>query len=189
VTARLAVVGGSWGGARAARAVLGRVDPTCRLAITVALHRAAEAPHGALVGYLSSVSQLPVTEVDDKDVIEPRHVYVAPPDYHLLVEPGRFSLSIDELVRFSRPSIDVLFESAADAYGDEIVGVLLTGANSDGCRGLLRIKARGGRTIVQCPATAERREMPAAAVAAGAADDVLPLEGIAAVLNEMGMGQ
>jgi two-component system chemotaxis response regulator CheB len=109
-------------------------------------------------------------------------VHVAPPDYHLLVEPGEFALSVDEPVRFSRPSIDVLLESAADAYGSRLVAVILTGASADGAVGLQRVRRLGGQTIVQDPGTAERREMPEAAIASGAAEHVVPLEQIAPLL-------
>jgi two-component system chemotaxis response regulator CheB len=118
-----------------------------------------------------------VREVDDKEAIEPRHVYLAPPDYHLLVERGSFALSTDERVQHARPSIDVLFESAADAYGERVIGIVLTGANEDGAAGLARIADRGGLAIVQDPESAERRAMPDAAIAAGT-PTVLPLEEI-----------
>ena len=95
--------------------------------------------------------------------LEDGHIYVAPPDYHTLIEPGHFALSTEAPVRFSRPSIDVTFTSAADAYGHRAVGVVLTGANADGAEGLRRISDRGGLAIVQDPATAESPMMPAAA--------------------------
>ncbi len=105
-------------------------------------------------------------------------MYVAPPDYHLIVEAGHLALSTDDFVQFARPSIDVLFESAADAYGARAVGVLLTGVNHDGAEGLARIAAAGGFTIAQDPETAERPEMPRAAVERGAARKVLELDRI-----------
>jgi two-component system chemotaxis response regulator CheB len=110
--------------------------------------------------------------------IEPGHVYLAPPDYHLLVEDGWFSLSTEDRVRYARPSIDVLFDSAADAYGPRVIGIVLTGANEDGAAGLARIKERGGVAVVQDPRSAVRQEMPSAAIAATVADAVLPLEEI-----------
>ncbi|MEA2436192.1 MAG: two-component system, chemotaxis family, protein-glutamate methylesterase/glutaminase, partial [Thermoleophilaceae bacterium] len=112
-------------------------------------------------------------------------VYNAPADYHLLVEPEGFALSTDEMVQHSRPSIDVLFDSAADVYADRLVGVILTGANADGAYGLRRVKRRGGVTIVQDPDTAEKRAMPEAAIATGAADHVVPLDAIAPKLAEL----
>jgi two-component system chemotaxis response regulator CheB len=128
-----------------------------------------------------------VSEAADKEAIEEGHVYVAPADYHLLVEPDGFALSTEGMVQHSRPSIDVLFDSAADTYGSELAAVVLTGANADGAYGLERVKRRGGVTIVQDPETAEKRSMPDAAIATGAADHVVPLEGIAAKLTEIGV--
>jgi two-component system chemotaxis response regulator CheB len=123
-----------------------------------------------------------VCEAGDKDPIEHGRVYIAPPDYHLLVERGTVALSVDDPENFSRPSIDVLLGSAADAYGAGAVGVVLTGANGDGARGLAEIAARGGVAVVQDPGTAERREMPEAALAAVPDARVVALEDIAAVL-------
>jgi two-component system chemotaxis response regulator CheB len=143
--------------------------------VVVAQHRKADAVEGGLAGLLRHRAQLPVAEADDKTTIEPGHVYLAPPDYHLLVQPGYFSLSTDDRVHFARPSIDVLFESAADAYRERVVGVILTGANADGAAGLSRIKRSGGVAVVQDPLTAERHEMPGAALAATTADAILPL--------------
>jgi len=137
------------------------------------------------VGLLQSATALPVREVDDKDVLAPGRVYVAPADYHLQVEPGRFALSTDERVQYSRPSIDVALESAADAYGAAVVGVVLTGANADGAQGLAHVKRRGGLAVVQEPADAERATMPAAALAATAVDATLPLAEIGSYLAEL----
>ena len=123
-----------------------------------------------------------VVDPDDKTPLEPDHVYLAPPDYHVLVEAGHLALSTDAPVQFARPSIDVLFDSVADAYGPRAVGVVLTGANNDGAAGLARIKQLGGVAIVQDPATSERRTMPDAAIAATEADAILPLEEIAPFL-------
>ena len=181
---RLVVVGGSWGGLDALGRLVGPLDPGVPVALVAALHRAPNGPEGALVGYLRSRTRFEVVEAEDKDAIEPGRIYLAPADYHLLVEPGRLALSIDAPVQYSRPSIDVLFESAADAYGEDAIAVVLTGANADGCRGLRRVKARGGSTMVQDPETAVRREMPDAAIATGAVDLVLPVEEIAARINE-----
>jgi two-component system chemotaxis response regulator CheB len=100
---------------------------------------------------------------------------VAPPDYHVLVEDGHVALSTDAPVQFARPSIDVLFESAAAAYGERAIGIVLTGASADGAAGLARIKERGGVAIVQDPNTSVRRAMPDAAIAATVADAILPL--------------
>lgn len=183
---RLVVVGGSWGGLDALGRLVAPLEEECSLALAVALHRATNPPEGALVSYVQARCRLPVTEAEDKDAIEPGRLYLAPADYHLLVEPGRFALSIDAPVHYCRPSIDVLFESAADAYAEASIAVLLTGANNDGCRGMGHVKRRGGMTVVQEPGTAVRREMPDAAIASGAVDRVLPLDQITALLNELG---
>jgi two-component system, chemotaxis family, protein-glutamate methylesterase/glutaminase len=147
--------------------------------IVVAQHRHRDTYESALSELLALRIGRPVADVEDKTPIEPHRVYVAPPDYHLLVERGSFALSTEERVQYSRPSIDVLFESAANAYGEGVIGIVLTGANEDGAAGLARIKERGGVAIVQDPAGAERRVMPDAAIAATVADAVLPLEDIA----------
>ena len=146
--------------------------------VVVAQHRHVTSPPGALAELLHLRIKRPVHDVDDKLPIEPGNVYLAPPDYHLLVERGWFSLSVDERVQYARPSIDVLFESAADAYGSAVIGVILTGANEDGAAGLAAIKHRGGVAIIQDPIGAERRAMPDAAIAATVADAVLPLDAI-----------
>ena len=109
-----------------------------------------------------------VCDPDDKTTLEPDHVYLAPPDYHLLVEDGHFALSTDAPVQFARPSIDVLFESVADAYGERAIGIVLTGANADGAAASPGSRHCGGVAIVQDPATSERRAMPDAAIAATA---------------------
>ena len=110
---------------------------------------------------------------------------MAPANYHLLVERGLFDLSTEEAVAWSRPSVDVLFDSAAEAYGERVVGVVLTGANDDGARGAARIKDEGGFVVVQDPAGAEAPSMPAAAIAATRVDRVLPLERIGPFLVEL----
>ena len=123
----------------------------------------------------------------DKEAIEPNGIYLAPSDYHLLVEPGIFRLSVDERVQHARPSVDVLFESVADSYRERAVGVILTGANRDGARGLSRIKELGGVAIVQDPADAEAHVMPTAAMRSTVADAVLPLQEIPKFLTGLCM--
>lgn len=118
-----------------------------------------------------------------KGKIEPGTVYVAPPNYHLLIERDKtVSLSVTERVNFSRPSIDVLFESASDAYGDRLIGIVLTGANSDGAKGLKKIKENGGLAIVQDPLCSEASLMPESAIRAGPVDHILSLEKITELL-------
>jgi two-component system chemotaxis response regulator CheB len=178
-------MGASWGGLQALETVLSGLPRDFRTPIVIAQHRAADSGSGALSRMLSVRSGLDVCEAGDKDGIEEGHVYLAPPDYHLLVEAGGFALSTEDTVQYSRPSIDVLFDSAADTFSDELVAVVLTGANADGAYGVERVKRRGGVVIVQDPATAEKREMPDAAIATGAVDHVLPLEAIPSKLMEL----
>ena len=182
----LAVVGASWGGFTAVGDLVAALDERTGLAVAIAQHRAADSPADAFVRAIQSRTALPVAEVEDKDPIEPGRVYVAPADYHLLVDDGSFSLSVEGPVRFSRPSIDVLFESAAESYGDRVVAVVLTGANDDGCRGALAVKEAGGTVLAQDPASAERPEMPASVIGSGAVDRILALPEIARALNELG---
>ena len=171
----LIVIGASWGGLHAVGEILAALPEDTDAAVVIAQHRRADAVEGGLAGLLRHRTGLPVADVDDKAPIQRGRVYLAPPDYHLLIQNGYFSLSKDAHVHYARPSIDVLFESAADAYGDRVIGVILTGANADGAQGLAEVKRRGGVAVVQDPGTAERREMPSAALAATAADAVLPL--------------
>lgn len=173
----LIVIGASWGGLHAVGEVLGALPPDFDVPVVVAQHRRDQG--GGLASLLASRTRLRVEDAEDKQPIERGRIYLAPPDYHLLVQRGWLSLSTEEPVHHARPSIDVLFDSAAEAYGEWVIGVILTGANEDGAAGLARVKELGGVAVVQDPASAERREMPAAALAAiGAADAVLPLDEI-----------
>lgn len=174
----LVVIGASWGGLDAVSRVLSGFPDEVDLPLVVAQHRHPDSLEETLRGLLGAQIGRPVVDVDDKLPIEAGHVYLAPPDYHLLVERGLFALSVDERVQFARPSVDVLFQSAADAYGAGVIGIILTGANEDGAAGLARIKQRGGVAIVQDPTGAARRTMPDAAIAATHADAILPLEEI-----------
>jgi two-component system chemotaxis response regulator CheB len=175
----IVVVGASWGALRALRKLLSGLPSTFELPMVLVPHRGRDSEH-LLVNLLEDCSHMPVSEVEDKDVVEPGRVYLAPANYHLLVDDdGHFSLSIDEPVRFSRPSIDVTFESVADVYGPRSVGVVLTGANEDGSRGLRRVADRGGLAIVQDPETAESKLMPASALKSVPEALILPVEGIA----------
>ena len=180
----LIAIGASWGGLRAVGDVLAGLPGDFAPAVVVAQHRSPDSVPGALTEALGRRTALPVCEPDDKEPVEGGRVYVAAPDYHLLVEPGHFELSVDAPVTFSRPSIDVLLESVADSYAERAVGVVLTGASSDGASGLLRMRAAGALTIVQDPDEAERPEMPRAAVEAGAAVHVRPLAEIPGLLVE-----
>jgi two-component system, chemotaxis family, protein-glutamate methylesterase/glutaminase len=172
---RLVVVGASAGGLHALRTLVSGLPADFGVPVVVVQHRAKESE--LLCELLQECSHIPVYEVVDKMDMG-RGVFVGPPDYHLLVDEGFFSLSCDEPVRYSRPSIDVMFESAADTYGMDVVGVVLTGANSDGSRGLRRIVDAGGYGVVQDPETAEVRVMPRAAARAVPEACVLALEEI-----------
>ena len=175
----LCVIGASWGGLHAVSTVLGSLcGEQLRASVVIAQHRSAESMEGVLPELLGNAGTLPVRDANDKERIEPGTVYVAPPDYHLLIDGGHFALTTDERVQFARPSVDVLFETAAEAYGDRVLGVVLTGANADGAAGLRAIRQHGGMTVVQDPRTAERKAMPEAALAATPVDAVLPLEEI-----------
>ncbi len=180
----LVVIGTSWGGLHALSHIVEALPPDFRLPIVVVQHRGRDSDE-TMALILQARCRRPVREAEDKDMIEPGSVYLAPPDYHLLVDDGYLALSTDEPVGFSRPSIDVLFETAADAYGSGVIGVLLTGANHDGTRGLARIKEVGGFAIVQDPASAEVPTMPESAIADVAIDCILPLERIAPFLVEL----
>jgi two-component system chemotaxis response regulator CheB len=174
----LIVIGTSWGGLNALSTLLDGLHDAVRQPIVVAQHRSPESRHETLAALLQHHTRRLVSDPDDKTPLAQDHVYVAPPDYHVLVEDGHLALSTDAPLHFARPSIDVLFESAADVYRERAIGIVLTGANADGAAGLARIKDRGGVAIVQDPATSLRRTMPDAAIAATAADAVLPLEEI-----------
>lgn len=143
----------------------------------------------ALQYILGRLTTLPVIDVEDKEVILPGHIYVAPANYHLLVENDRsFSLNVTAPVHFSRPSIDVTFISMAQVFHERCIGVILTGANDDGAAGIRKIKAEGGHTLAQAPVTAEAPVMPEAAIATGAVDVVLdPLEIVPHLQHVLGM--
>ena len=181
VVYEIVVIGTSWGGLNALSTVVAGLPGTFALPIVVVQHRSPDAP-GFLAELLQTRTKLCVVEVDDKRPITAGYVYVAPPNYHLLLERGFFSLTTDAPVRFSRPSIDVTFVSAADVYGRRTVGVVLTGANEDGALGLKRITDRGGYAIVQDPESAEGPMMPRAALRAVPTARVVPLERIASHL-------
>ena len=176
----LIAVGASWGGLKALRAIAHGLPPHFRVPIAFVQHRSKES--AALRDLLQDCTSLIVFEVEDKQPIMGGYIYLAPPDYHLLVDGDEFSLSVDEPVRYSRPSIDVFFESVAERFGAGAVGVVLTGANEDGAEGLRQIAARGGLAIVQDPRTAESPIMPRAALKAVPAAQTLPLERIAPYL-------
>lgn len=180
----IVTIGCSMGGMLALQTIFEVLPDDFPLPIAVVQHRYRTSNEG-LPQFLRRHSGLKVVDTMDKEWIKPGTVYLAPANYHLLVERGELSLSVDERVEFSRPSIDVLFESAADAYGRGVIGVILTGANSDGAHGAAKIKQRGGFVIVQDPATAESPIMPKAAIEATRVDRILPLDRIGPFLVEL----
>ena len=179
------VVGASRGGLKALEAVLSGLDSDFVLPVVIVQHRGKDLETG-LCEYLGRYSPLPVSEPEDKEPILQSHVYLAPRDYHLLIEAMSFALSTDPPVNFARPSIDVLFESAAHEYKERSIGVILTGSNQDGAQGLAAIKSQGGMTMVEDPLTAAHRTMPDAALRRSKPDWVLPLREIASRLNALG---
>ena len=174
----IVVVGASWGGLQALTTLVSGFPADFALPIVMIQHRSRDST-SALAELLQDVSKLPVCEVEDKAPVVDGHVHIAPPDYHLLIDSGQFALSTEEPYRYSRPSIDVTFESASLAYDGDAIGVVLTGANQDGSDGLRRIVARKGTAIVQDPETAESPIMPRAAIAAVPTATVLPIDEIA----------
>jgi two-component system chemotaxis response regulator CheB len=173
--AEAVVIGASAGGVEVLSMLLSALPASCRLSLIIVMHIPRERP-SLLPEVFGSRCALPVKEAEDKEPIQPGTVYFAPPDYHLLVDRGpAFALSTDEPVHFSRPSIDVLFDSAADVYGERVIGVILTGANQDGAEGLAAIGHAGGRTVVQDPVSAAVAYLPEAALKQGPVDFVLSL--------------
>jgi two-component system, chemotaxis family, protein-glutamate methylesterase/glutaminase len=181
----LVAMGGSWGGLAAYDRILPGLPAGFPAALVIVQHRAVDSHHGALTSYLQARTPLEVCEIDDKDPVVPGKVHLAPPDYHVIVERGHFALSTEAAVHYSRPSIDVTFESAADAYGKRVIGVILTGANEDGAAGIKAISRRGGFTIAQDPATADKPTMPQAAIATGAVERIARVDEIPPLLVEL----
>ncbi|MDQ3517019.1 MAG: chemotaxis protein CheB [Gemmatimonadota bacterium] len=183
-TYALVVIGTSWGGLHALTTLLRGIPRAFSIPLIVVQHRGREVM-SILPELLQEHTSLTVGDAEDKESLLAHHVYLAPADYHLLVEQGFMSLSTDPFVKYSRPSIDVTFQSAADSYGERTIGVVLTGANDDGAQGLRRIADRNGYAIVQDPATAESPAMPAAALRAVPGARVLQLAQIASYLTSL----
>ncbi len=176
------VIGVSAGGLQALKTVLPALPESFPLPIAIVQH-IGERSDGFMAEYLDQASQLTVKEAEDKEPLSSGTAYLAPPGYHLLIEPDRtFGLSVDARVNYSCPSIDVLFESAAEVFAESLIGIVLTGANADGAQGLKIIKERGGLAIVQNPENAESAAMPKAAISATQVDYVVNLEQIAPLL-------
>ena len=156
------VIGGSAGSLEIVMDIVRNLPPQSQDVFIIVLHRKYDNNESILENLLSHNTKLRVMEAEDKEIIQPASIYIAPPDYHLLVESDGASFSLDssEKVHYSRPSINVTFQSVADVFGNRVLGILLSGANADGAEGLLAIKQAGGHTMVQHPATAEVDFMP-----------------------------
>lgn len=176
------VVGASAGGIQAVATLLSSLPCDFRPSVLVVQHRH-PLDRTDLSSIWASSCQLQISEPVDKQALSPGNVYVAPANYHMLVErDSMVSLSVDEKVNWSRPSVDVLFESAARAWGSALIAVVLTGSNSDGAKGVTEVRRMGGRVLVQSPATCESAGMPEAAIATGCFDAILPLDEIGSAL-------
>jgi two-component system chemotaxis response regulator CheB len=180
----IVVIGTSWGGLAALTELLGSLPGDFAVPIAVVQHRSKESER-LLPQLLQDATDLTVCEMDDKDPLVPGTVHLAPANYHALIDAGSVTLTVEDPVRFSRPSIDLLFISAGDTYREGTIGIVLTGANEDGSRGLQHIVKRGGLALVQDPKTAEIPIMPAAAIKAVSSAEVLPLSAIAKRLLQL----
>lgn len=178
------VVGTSVGGLKALQTLLSGLPDGFPVPLVIVQHRGKDSETG-LCEFLARHSRLPISEPEDKELILPGQAYLAPRDYHLLIEKGSFALSTDPAVGFARPSIDVLFESAADQYKEKTIGVVLTGANRDGARGLAAIKSQGGIALVEDPALAACPEMPKAAISTTEVDRVLSVVELGPLLEDL----
>ena len=179
------VIGTSAGGLTALSKIFSGLKEEFNLPIMIVQHKHIESDD-YLAKYLGKLSPLHFKEADDKETIKKGYVYLAPADYHLLVEEDfTLSLNVDEKVFFCRPAIDVLFETAADAYGQRLIGIVLTGANEDGTQGMTAIKKAGGLTVVQDPKCAEVDFMPRQVLSKLKVEHILTLEKIAKLLNSI----
>ncbi|RKS94018.1 two-component system chemotaxis response regulator CheB [Flavobacterium limicola] len=179
------VIGVSSGGMNVLKIISSSLPLHFNIPIIIVQHLSAHSD-SHWIKLLNEKSHLNVTEADEKEKIKKGNIYIAPPNYHLLIEKDKtFSLTIDERVNFARPSIDVLFESAAEAYTNKLIGIVLTGSNSDGSKGIKRIKDCGGLVIIQDPETAESEYMPKSAIATIVPDYILPLEDIIELLIQL----
>jgi two-component system chemotaxis response regulator CheB len=179
------VIGCSAGGLDALRPLLHALAPPLPQAVIVCSHSGDQGT-GLLGSLLAPHARIPVHEARERWPVQPGVIHVAPPGYHLLIERNRhFALSVDAPEHYSRPSIDVLFESAAETYGPRLIGVMLTGASQDGAQGMSLIRRAGGLAIVQDPADAAAPAMPQAALDHAGADHCLPLAQIAPLLNQL----
>lgn len=180
---KVVVVGASAGGLMALKKLLPALPASFPCPVLIVQHMSPLSDN-YMTRMFNELSPLTVKEADEKELVLPGTVYVAPPDYHLLVEADHtLSLSMEEKVNYSRPSIDVLFETAADVYGSNLMGIILTGANADGANGLLSVKRKGGLTVVQQPDDAESPTMPRAAIEKVNPHKILTLSEIISLLS------
>lgn len=178
-------IGASAGGVQALSVLLPALPAKAAVAVFIVLHLPRDRP-SMLAEVFSRKCPLDVREAQDKEPVIAGTVYFAPANYHLLLDHGpQLALSVDDLVHHSRPSIDVLFESAAEVYGNRLLGIILTGANEDGAQGLAAVHDAGGLTVVQTPETAQSPQMVISALKLRQPDYVLPLEEIAAMLSAL----
>jgi len=179
------VIGVSSGGMTVLKCIFSALPAGFSIPIIIVQHVSARSAN-EWIKLLNEKSNLTIKEADEKEKIESGKVYIAPANYHLLIESDKtVSLTIDEYVNFARPSIDVLFESAAEAYKNKLIGIVLTGSNSDGTKGIKRVKECGGLAIIQDPETAESPTMPASAIAAVEPDYILSLDKIIGLLIKL----
>ena len=182
---KVLLIGGSAGGLEALIKIVPKLTPHLSFAIVIVLHRK-NAEDTILEQLIAAKATVPVKEVEDKIALEPGFIYIAPADYHLLFEKNNLlSLDISEKVNYSRPSIDVTFESAAEVYGQALVGILLSGSNADGTQGMKTIKEMGGKLVVQDPDSAQMPFMPRNAIAGTLPDYILNIEEILEFINRV----
>jgi two-component system chemotaxis response regulator CheB len=182
----LIAIGGSAGAIEVLREVLSGLTTSLRPAVAIVIHLPAEGPN-VLHEVLRNAGSPPMKVAEDKEPIAGGTIYFAPPDYHLLVETGRtFALSQDDRVHYSRPAVDVMFESAAEAYGERLLAIVLSGANADGASGLRAVADAGGLTVVQSLDSAEVSAMPAAALQAAPGSLEMNVASIAEMLQKYG---
>lgn len=179
----LIAVGCSWGGLRALSILLTGLPDDLEAGMVIVQHR--RPGPSDMAKLLADHTSWDVCEADDKEAVSRGRVFLAPPGYHLLMDGDRFALSTEGPVQYSRPSIDVFFDSVAGSFAERAIGVVLTGANDDGAAGLAEIVRRGGRAVVQDPVTAAKRPMPDAALRAVPDAQVVTIEEMAPLLREM----
>jgi len=180
------IIGGSAGSLTVLFDVLPTLDPHLKTSIILVLHRK-NSGDSSLSELLSSKTVLPVKEIDDKDPVLSGNIYLAPADYHVLIEKNYFfSLDVSEKINFSRPSLDVTFESAAEAFGTSLTAILLSGSNNDGTAGLKAVQEAGGMIIVQKPETANMAYMPQHAINNMSVDHILDPKEISRFINSLG---